>query len=194
MSDATITFRMTGYWHIGSGTGSGASLDALVLRNRAGLPFIPGRSVKGLLREAVQQAEDFGQLNQGTTVTLFGDPGEQDDRFGTVPGTLYFGNASLGESFDVWAARRENSTSLQQLFRELSFTAIDEKGLAVDKSLRRIELTIPLSLKASVQPLDKCPEAWMKALKTAVPLLRRLGSHRQRGFGRVCVGIEEVTA
>ena len=41
------------YWHCGSGQTAGADVDELVVRDVSGLPFVPGRTLKGLLREAV---------------------------------------------------------------------------------------------------------------------------------------------
>lgn len=192
MNAADLVFTFYDYWHIGSGTGSGAGLDALVLKDGDNLPFVPGRTVKGMLREAVQTAEDVGALAENTTAALFGDPGRDDDRFGTTEGTLRFSSAEFGEGFRRWA--EQNPEYLTGLYRELSMTAIDDHGVALKHSLRRIELTVPVQLRARVTPLPDCPSNWLEALKTAAPLIRRMGSHRNRGFGRVQVCVEEVSA
>ena len=46
-----VDFSILSYWHAGSGQGRSAVSDALVQNDRNGLPFLPGRTVKGLLRE-----------------------------------------------------------------------------------------------------------------------------------------------
>ena len=51
-----LRFEIQSFWHAGSGRGDGAVADATVLRSRAGLPILPGRTVKGLLREACDLA------------------------------------------------------------------------------------------------------------------------------------------
>lgn len=195
MTEAEIVFQLCGYWHAGSGAGSGASLDAVVIRSGNGLPFLPGRTVKGLLREAVTLAEECRRVDAGTAEKLFGNrgPGKERDRFGTTPGILQFSSATLGDGMEAWAASQPGTSLKQNLYRELSMTAINEDGLADDQSLRRIELVVPTTLKARVSPLETTGVDWIQALRTAAPLVRRLGSHRHRGFGRVSVSIREVT-
>ena len=38
------------YWHCGSGLAAGADVDELAIKDGDGLPYVPGRTVKGLLR------------------------------------------------------------------------------------------------------------------------------------------------
>ncbi len=40
------------FWHCGSGLASGADADLLVIKDKDGIPYVPGKTVKGLLREA----------------------------------------------------------------------------------------------------------------------------------------------
>ena len=49
-----ITFKITFFseWHCGSGLSSGSDLDALVIKDKDNFPFIPGKTLKGLIREA----------------------------------------------------------------------------------------------------------------------------------------------
>lgn len=35
-------------WHCGSGQAAGADVDALVVKDAQGLPFVPGKTIKGL--------------------------------------------------------------------------------------------------------------------------------------------------
>ena len=48
--DYTIEFFSL--WHCGSGLAAGADVDERVIRDKDGLPYVPGRTVKGLLRDA----------------------------------------------------------------------------------------------------------------------------------------------
>jgi hypothetical protein len=67
-------------------------------------------------------------------------------------------------------------------------TAIDEKtGTALDKSLRGIEVTIPLILEAPLSIQGESDWPWQEYLNMALPLLRHVGSKRNRGMGRVIV-------
>ncbi|MEJ2682664.1 MAG: RAMP superfamily CRISPR-associated protein [Gammaproteobacteria bacterium] len=43
------------YWHAGGSHGQGFHTQATVARDHDGLPYLPGRTLKGLLRDAVSQ-------------------------------------------------------------------------------------------------------------------------------------------
>ena len=191
MNKSILKFRLLSYWHMGSGFGEGANLDALVIRTAAGLPFIPGRTVKGLVREAVLTAEECGRLSAGTTDELFGTKAKEhaQSRYETTPGLLCFSNATLGSAMEEWAA--DHAAVTGHLYCQLSSTKINPSGIAADNTLRRIEAAVPLELTAEVTGAGSDP-AWKSALRTALPLLRRVGSHRHRGLGRVEVEILEV--
>ena len=59
MKDLTIKIEFFSPWHCGSGLSAGADADSLVIKDINGLPFIPGKTIKGLIREAV---EDYAAL------------------------------------------------------------------------------------------------------------------------------------
>lgn len=187
----TIVFDILDYWHAGAGHGAGRFLDASVKRTPAGLPVLPGRTVKGLLRDALRQCEEFGHLKEGTTKDLFGSE-IGTDRFETEAGTLQFGNAELPDGWEEYAQTEEGQKILSGFFDDLASTAIDEDGQAEEGSLRRIEVAIPLELHATWQSTDpeRIGEA-KEALKTACGLVRRLGVSRNRGLGRVRVYLNE---
>ena len=41
-------------WHIGSGAGIPGSVDRQVLRDSQGFPYIPGKTLTGILRDAAE--------------------------------------------------------------------------------------------------------------------------------------------
>ncbi len=193
MTRAHISFDIHSFWHTGSGEGRGGDVDASPVRSRTGLPFIPGRTVKGLFREAVQLAEDAHHVPPHTTALLFGSPalshGHDDAALPSSPGCLAFSDATLGKEFESWAAQQANNAILSGLFHILSSTRIDRNGFAHDKSLRRIEVAVPMQLTATValstSPSEKSD--WFGILSLAAPLIRSFGSLRHRGLGRVTV-------
>jgi len=196
MTTAEIHFEILSYWHAGSGYGQGADLDAVVVRNAAGLPFLPGKSVKGLCREAVATLEEFGKIQKITVCdkqinaseVWFGSVTQGKTRFETEPGLLAFSNAIPSEIGDGWA--KANEQALQALYCDLASTRIEENtGLAADKSLRKIEVAIPLKLFATVTA-STTDTNWINALEVAAKMIRSLGSHRRRGLGRVAVTVK----
>lgn len=202
---AFVDFDILTYWHAGTGKGAGPEADALVFRTPAGLPCIPGRTVKGVLRDAMDRAEACGELRAGTVVRWLGSdivqPAADDSeareatlesmRFSTQEGRLRFDSAVLFDdsgslvAWEHWAASRQQE--LRHLFARMSSTAIDESELASDATLRTIEVAVPMKLRARVDgPSDG---EWVSALRAATPFLHSLCSHRHRGYGRVKVEV-----
>lgn len=180
MKSVTITIDIISYWHVGTGHGQGAVYDAVTRKDEDGLPYLPGRTVKGLLREGVAMAEDFGGVAPGTACILFGMPAPEDSPEGSTPGILSFSNASLPQDVVGWA--RANAGAAGTLYGPLAATALDQDGQARDKSLRTIEVCVPARLVATVTGPDDM--GWLKLLRKGFPLVRGLGGHRNRGLGR----------
>ena len=45
-------------WHIGTGAGIPGSVDRQVLRDGDGLPYVPGKTLTGILRDAAEWVAD----------------------------------------------------------------------------------------------------------------------------------------
>ena len=52
MIDLNYTIKFRSFWHAGSGVATGMEKDSQVIRNADGLPFLPGRTLKGLLKDS----------------------------------------------------------------------------------------------------------------------------------------------
>ena len=186
---ATVTFTFLDYWHMGTGTGKGASMDSLVARTPAGLPVVPGRTVKGLFREACSVAEELGHAEAGTTARLFGT-GEMSSA--QRVGELFFTDVDLGPEMEEWAAGREPQREIGLLFRAFSATALDESGVAREGTLRVKEVAVPMALVGEVEVSSADGEGNIQTLSHIAPLIRSAGTNRHRGFGRVQVKVGEV--
>ena len=178
MSNTTLILKieMRGFWHCSSGNVAGALIDATCKRDASHLPMLGGRALKGLLREAVRQAGLYGWKADGVLTAI--TPNAYKTLFGTdtSAGTIRVGSARV----DGWAELASaTETEKATLFRLISSTALDN-GIARDKSLRCIEVAVPLTLSAEVSlPTDD-----KKTLLAALPLITELGGKRARGFGR----------
>ena len=197
-----LKVELLSYWHAGSGRGEGPAADALVIRTPEGLPLLPGKTLKGLLRRTAALAEEAGKLEVGRTRALFG--GQPDDdaplgtrRFSTSPGQLRVGNAELGEDNETrevwraWARADQGRALVPGIFERISSTAIGEDGLVKDRTLRTVEVTVPVTLYAKVDA-DEPGDDWARDLESCLPLLRELGSRRSRGLGRCRVTWKEA--
>lgn len=201
MSNEThqIQFKINTYWQAGTGRGGGAIVDSLVNKDINGLPFIPGRTIKGLMRDAVYRAEQWGHLPKTTTYYFFGsDPIEEGvTRLETEPGALAFSDAVLPQELRTWLSHPNNQELRQGLYQQIRSTAINPKtGCAIDKSLRAIEVTIPLTLTATITELNNetlkelnwgTGKIWKDGLESCFKLIRAVGASRNRGMGRVIV-------
>jgi CRISPR/Cas system CSM-associated protein Csm3 (group 7 of RAMP superfamily) len=182
----TITFLSD--WHVGSGLGSGADADSVVIKDSANLPYLPGKTIKGLLKDAlldiqeVQSAmipKDFIDKNFGCEIKEEGIKVTK-----TEPGTLFFSNAEL--------AKEEKEEAIgdlsRYLYRNMASTTINESGVAKDGSLRTIEVCIPLTIEGYIEGVEKDA---IPVLEKAFKMLRHLGSNRNRGLGRCIINIKK---
>ena len=213
---AAIQLQFNNYWHCGSGRGSGSLVDAVCERDGEGLPYVPGRQLKGILRHAVRRAEAWGWLDaiklpsgplRSHEELLFGSKSQDVGKFMTYPGMLLVDNGKLPEADRAWLNRPHMMALKEQFFEELYSTAINEMGTAKAHSLRGIEVCLPVTLQAQlalqVTALDSLQrqqqQDWMevsspwKALRTALPLIDALGAHRSRGLGEAEVSFVTTT-
>ena len=175
----TIHYTLTFFsdWHCGSGLSAGADLDALVVKDAHGLPFVPGKTIKGLLREQVEMLIDARKLAMAAQVKdTFGE-------FTTQQGTLFCSNAELPEQKEI-----VDGGLVEYLYRSLSFTAIGEEGVAQTHSLRKMEAVVPCSLEGWISGI---PDDMYDIIKDGLSLIKRLGTHRSRGLGRCQFAIKD---
>jgi len=189
-----LEIEILDYWHAGSGTGMGPLLDSRPVEDEHGLPYLPGRTLRGLVREGLTLAEENGhqQVPRDSVEKLFGkDPTGKDQGAGGGDGLLHFTNAKLEEKLVQWLAGRKDASKLAgTLFRAVAATAMEgDRGVVKDKSLRTNEFAVPVRLFARIYPDETLvnDDSWKKAIKAALPLIRGLGSHRRRGYGRVSI-------
>ena len=177
---ANIKYKITfhSHWHCGSGLSAGADLDALVIKNKEGLPFIPGKTLKGLIREATEEYVTYCNIDKRTAILKsFGHMNAQnsDD---IECGEAFFSNAEFfpEEKNDIIKYQLQD-----YLYKEKSSTKIDNSGIADDHSLRRIETVVPCSLYAEILNID---DNLSDVVTKAMGLIKRLGVNRNRGLGR----------
>jgi len=169
------------YWICGSGAGTGNLTDSTCERDSSGIPFVPGRHLKGMLRDAVRRRLDWAHadatVTSSTLISIFGDA--------NTPATLRVSNGRLN-SPEIEELLK-NRGLIPHMFRQVSSTAVTEGGVAQKHSLRTIEVAIPLTLYAGLEGMKD----GLGEIRSALPLITNLGSHRQRGFGEVRLSLEE---
>lgn len=193
----TIKVELLDLWHAGTGRGQGRALDAVVMTDSQGLPYLPGRQLKGLLRDAMRCLETWKHVPEGTELCLFGGEAAADDSDlrlrRSQPGSLAVSNAVLDANESSWLCSDAGRQALPHLFVEVFSTAINEHGVATDHSLRGIQMTVPLTLYAQIE-LSASDSAQASAdlahLKRAAGLVQQVGAYRSRGAGRARLSLE----
>lgn len=171
-------------WHAGSGLTSGSNLDALVIKDKNGLPYIPGRTLKGLLREAAEELSDLGVCNEKFVLQVFGKPSEQVTIYSNIEdnstqGKCFFSNATISEDLSTVVSANQFSSFF---YRSVASTAIEaDKGVARKHSLRIMETTIPCALFAEIMDV---PDEFEISIENCLKWVKRLGQNRNRGLGR----------
>jgi len=206
----TLTVNFLSFWHAGSGMPGSAKADTLVEKDPNRLPYLPGRALKGLLRDAMLRAEHFGWLAEyavesGCSLTelVFGSSQNESagvDRDTTIPGLIKVGDGRLPKQELAWitAQIRQGRSLARHFYREIHSTAINrETGTARDGSLRGLQVTVPLQLQSELaveaSPSNheyRAAQGQVQAqvyamLALALPLIEGAGGSRNRGYGRV---------
>lgn len=156
------------YWHLSSGLSAGAKLDSSVVKDSDGLPYAPAKTIKGLAREMVEEFGDSEFLHQ-----------------------CYFANAIIKEDEREEIVSHKLQDNLYDVIASTKIGIKDEfdkqgkqietKNIAVDNSLREIEVVPPLTLYGEI--LDVPKDDYIKLLN-ALKMIKRMGLNRNRGLGR----------
>lgn len=168
------------YWHCGSGLAAGADVDALVIKDKDNLPYVPGKTIKGLLREAIDDILFFRGVSEDVLKLADEMFGEEGTRMGTV----FFSNAVLSEKEKTAIVANRASS---YLYTALSNTKIGKDGVAEEHSLRRMQVVVPCELYGTIMDI---PEEMIGYVKESIKYLKRLGSNRNRGLGRCTFEVE----
>lgn len=172
-----MIFKVTflDYWHLSSGLNAGARFDSMAIKDSDLLPYIPGKSIKGLLREFAD--DDFLDVCFGKEID------KSDEKTPNQQGICYFSDVCLCDE------DRESiiCEKLQEnLYDVIAFTKIDEMGVAADHSLREIEVVIPVSLYGEILNI---PTQYKEKMKICLKKIKRMGLSRNRGLGRCSIEI-----
>ena len=199
MTKFTLEIQLLSAACPGAGEGWGGIIDHDVVFDAMGLPYIPGRRLRGILLEQAREIIHILNnlqprqqiISMQTAESMFGSQGLAE----AAP--LIIENAYLPDYFKVkewlaWARCRFADMALVSPDRVLaSFTsmrqqtAIDENGIAEDKSLRTMRvLNRDRKFYADIFINDD-NESFQDLFALAAALFRSFGSKRNRGLGRI---------
>jgi CRISPR-associated protein Csx10 len=190
----------------GSGEGYGAVIDADIVFDELGIPFIPAKRIKGCLRESANDicAMLFESGIEGISIDL---SREKDENFQVVKNIfgnrgedksapIYFSNLTIPHYEDNFNALSYfkhkyplvvSSEGIVETFTYIrQQTAIDEdSGTADDHSLRSIRVLKKGAEFEGTVRMEKQEPGIDYFLQLACLNFRRFGTKRTRGFGEI---------
>lgn len=177
MQELKYTLELLSDWHCGSGLSGGAETDADLIKDENGIPYVPGKTIKGLLRFAINEIKEVQPelLNENLINSLFGFESKST-------GQAFFSNATLVDYDDI-----KNNQLSEHLFKNVASTQIDENGVAKDHSLRVMEVCLPVTLSGTIQVPNEDFEITKNLLIIAMKWTRAIGVNRNRGLGRCII-------
>jgi len=198
--ELSITFKSD--WHVGEGAGQQGYIDQLIRRTPQGLPYLPAKTLGGMLRDAAEQVADGLGGNWPDWVTLlFGD--QPRDRRYSSPETSPQNARITMEPAHLPEPLRDHLLSKPRLREALTFIkpgiAIDrDTGTAKDDQLRFQEIVrtgtvlntrVILNENNLTEPEKQASRALLWA---ATKTVERLGGKRRRGLGRCILNLTGI--
>jgi CRISPR/Cas system CSM-associated protein Csm3 (group 7 of RAMP superfamily) len=175
-------FKITffSFWHCGTGTSGGTETDALIVTDANGFPFVPGKTIKGHLREAAEWYCSFHPSSKEMLVSIFGEE-NVDKKNENAPavngGKAFFSDCYLHPEVVQKALSKHQALFTQRVYS----TAIEKEGVAKKHSLRSMEVAIPISVYGVITNLSEEERAF---LATCMGLVKELGAGKTRGLGK----------
>jgi CRISPR-associated protein Csx10 len=176
----------------GSGAGRPGFVDREVCFDRLGLPFIPGRSLKGLLRDAYRGLPPVVLTGLPRECDIFGGTGD------IASGPIQVGNARLKShpELSAWLDQVYADGKLRATIRREEVighfseirrqTAMDrESGAPLQDTLRATRVVRPgedMVMEAGIEGLES---GHRSAVALAAAALQEMGTARTRGLGEV---------
>jgi CRISPR/Cas system CSM-associated protein Csm3 (group 7 of RAMP superfamily) len=177
----TYQIEFFSYWHAGSGLAGSTYADSIVNKNEDNLPVIPGKTIKGLLREAAEKINELNKelVSNDFILNVFGEKESTGLIDYKKEGRAFFSNVSLSKSLSENILKSNLS---DDLYHVISSTEIDNNGQAKDGSLRQLEVTIPITLYGSIEHFPD--NNYEVQLANCFKWIKQLGHNRNRGLGK----------
>jgi len=189
-----LRFELCSAGTFGRGDGVAGLVDREVEHDADGLPFLRGRTLKGLLAEECanilyafelqRRADDWSQI----AYRMFGQPGSTVED----TGTLRVGDARLPEALRaaIKMAVSKGELAADEVLESLTAirrqTSMNEFGAPEEGSLRSMRVVLPGTVFEAALDFAETPNDQTLALLAACILAwRRAGTGRNRGRGRL---------
>ena len=188
-----VTIEVKSPLHLGSGKGA-VVLDAEVIHDKYGLPYLPAKRLKGALYESALEIWEMAAVGGQE----FFKKDELEELFGQKPAAVQlilhdFYVPAYAEQCRAWQYLQHkyaavlNAEDVLETYTHIRYqTSIDkETGMAKDHSLHNLRV-VDAGIKFTGEiELLHATEAHLTILALALRNLRALGAKRNRGFGKI---------
>lgn len=177
---------------IGNAEGYGAIIDKDSVFDEVGLPIIPGKRIKGILREQAELYNKFAYKKDGFIEDVFGTTGQTEknkEKLTVSNFMLENYQPNKAEIHTLIKCKDLSKSEVQGYFTSIRMmTKIDSDGIASDTSLRTFRiLKRGLVFRGELGfDSDLLPH-----FEKIVSLTRRIGSSRNRGMGHINCTLQE---
>lgn len=194
-----MKLRFDSDWHVGSGVGRPGSIDRLVRVDPSGYPFVPGKTITGVWRDAcelVARGLDDGRVGPWCRWVdyVFGRQARDASGEATTPAQLSVRPARLSENLRV-ALHAKGRLRSALTFVKWSVAIDPRSGRARDRFLRQIEMArlgLRLEAPCTLALPDESREIATALLAAGTRMVDRLGGKRRRGAGRCRLVIDAL--
>ena len=188
-----VTIRVKSPIHLSSGRGD-VNIDSDIVHDSLGLPYFPARRFKGLLYESAVEVAEMMELSglnivtRDSVETLFHHKGTSavnmvihDIHLPEYEQIVYEWLNLQREFADV--VRPEEVLESYTSWR--TQTALDDNGVAKEKSLRTIRVLDLEDVSFKGEIVLHGGDEYVTVLALALKNLTSAGGHRHRGFGKI---------
>ena len=188
-----VTIRVKSPLHLSSGRAD-VNVDTDIIHDHLGLPYFPARRFKGLLYESAVEVAEMMELS-GLDIVTKERVEELFRHKANSPAGLVFQDFHLPEyeelihewtSLQTEFAKTIRPEDILDAYTSLrTQTALEESGIAKDKSLRTIRVLDLEDVAFVGEVLLKGGDEYKKVLAFSLQNLTSAGGHRHRGFGNI---------
>lgn len=178
-----------------SGIGLTGFVDRDICCDKRGLPLIPAKRIRGVLRETASELEFLGILEKDAADRIFGVPGQKTGSFFRLDDGKVE-NAEILKSFLDYIQSKEKLMTLfspRMIIDYYSYIRAQtriEDGVAKENSLR-VSRVLRKGLKFHF-PVE-CPNKYREELRLICRGVHAFGASRNRGLGEVRLLLKDTT-
>lgn len=158
-------------WCVSAGTGKGHDIDTTSVKTKGHLPYLPGRELKGLIKNALEFYFENNKSDNSQEINF-------DELENYIQIDSAYPEEYIPEEFIKYILKKRNSQSM------------NNKGVSITGSLRSVEYVIPMNLSVELMLDDS--KINKEVFESAIKLIKCLGSNRNRGNGRCKFSLKKL--